>query len=382
MENYYNRINDFIMKIQILEYSNTIQDKVEYFLKDGKRLRPILCILFSGLDTKEAKEDEYTHIIYTVASCIEQIHCLSLVLDDLPEMDNDLFRRGKQSFHSKYGIDYTNFFIYYMFNRIGLLVDNAIDNYIEKNTIPESLTYINFDILNKINYIFIKNTNMLIDGQYNDLSYSKPEQESVTEPEQESYTEPNPEISISSKTENINAYLQNEIDLIINFLELANTDLYIPIINNIKLNIKKTSSLFNLSICSGFLLQLWVNKYDLEILNKISNDIKFNDIKFNDIKFNDIYLKLNTWANILGYMFQISDDVLDVDDDKIKGNPNLCNIIGTDKTIILLNNCCKWLIEDINIIIVKFNIFLDKKIYFNLDAIIEIIEKILSRIKQ
>jgi geranylgeranyl pyrophosphate synthase len=377
MENYYNRINDFIMKIQILEYSNTIQDKVEYFLKDGKRLRPILCILFSGLDTKEAKEDEYTHIIYTVASCIEQIHCLSLVLDDLPEMDNDLFRRGKQSFHSKYGIDYTNFFIYYMFNRIGLLVDNAIDNYIEKNTIPESLTYINFDILNKINYIFIKNTNMLIDGQYNDLSYSKPEQESVTEPEQESYTEPNPEISISSKTENINAYLQNEIDLIINFLELANTDLYIPIINNIKLNIKKTSSLFNLSICSGFLLQLWVNKYDLEILNKISNDIKFNDIKFNDI-----YLKLNTWANILGYMFQISDDVLDVDDDKIKGNPNLCNIIGTDKTIILLNNCCKWLIEDINIIIVKFNIFLDKKIYFNLDAIIEIIEKILSRIKQ
>jgi hypothetical protein len=127
-------------------------------------------------------------------------------------------------------------------------------------------------------------------------------------------------------------------------------------------------------------LQLWVNKYDLEILN--SNDIKFNDIKFNDIKFNDIYLKLNTWANILGYMFQISDDVLDVDDDKIKGNPNLCNIIGTDKTIILLNNCCKWLIEDINIIIVKFNMFLDKKIYFNLDVIIEIIEKILSRIKQ
>ena len=379
MENYYNRINDFIMKKQILEYPNTIQDKVEYFLKDGKRLRPILCILFSGLDTKE---DEYTHIIYTVASCIEQIHCLSLVLDDLPEMDNDLFRRGKQSFHTKYGIDYTNFFIYYMFNRIGLLVDNAIDNYIEKNTIPESLTYINFDILNKINYIFVKNTNMLIDGQYNDLSYSKPEQESDTVPVPNPEPNPNPDISISSKTENINAYLQNEIDLIIKFLELANTDLYIPIINNIKLNIKKTSSLFNLSICSGFLLQLWVNKYDLEILNKLSNDIKFNDIKFNDIKFNDIYLKLNTWANILGYMFQISDDVLDVDDDKIKGNPNLCNIIGTDKTIILLNNCCKWLIEDINIIIVKFNMFLDKKIYFNLDAIIEIIEKILSRIKQ
>ena len=61
-----------------------------------------------------------TNIIYNIATCIEIIHSLSLVLDDLPEMDNDSIRRNNPSFHSKYGIDYTNFFIYYMFNKIGI----------------------------------------------------------------------------------------------------------------------------------------------------------------------------------------------------------------------------------------------------------------------
>ena len=50
MEYYFIEIENFIMKKQILEYPENIQDKVIYLLQDGKRLRPILCIIFSGLE--------------------------------------------------------------------------------------------------------------------------------------------------------------------------------------------------------------------------------------------------------------------------------------------------------------------------------------------
>ena len=55
---------------------------------------------------------------------------------------------------------------------------------------------------------------------------------------------------------------KDEIEIILKFLETDNFEKLI--IENIELNMKKTSSLFNLSICSGFLLQLSKNKYDLE----------------------------------------------------------------------------------------------------------------------
>jgi geranylgeranyl pyrophosphate synthase len=132
MDYYFTEIENYIMKKQILEYPEDLQDKVIYSLQDGKRLRPILCIIFSGLENNSLEtykqiintsveinisDDEKKKIIYSIASFIEHIHCLSLILDDLPEMDNDSMRRGRQSLHSKYNIDYTNFFIYYMFNR-------------------------------------------------------------------------------------------------------------------------------------------------------------------------------------------------------------------------------------------------------------------------
>ena len=132
METIYNKYNNFLMNIQINEYPKTIQDKVKYLLQDGKRLRPILCLVFSNVgsigvssissicdsnvgNVGESNIGEKEKLIYTVASCIETIHCLSLVLDDLPEMDNDNIRRNKESFHIKYGIEYTNFFIYCLF---------------------------------------------------------------------------------------------------------------------------------------------------------------------------------------------------------------------------------------------------------------------------
>ena len=413
MEYYFIEIENFIMKKQILEYPELIQDKIIYLLQDGKRLRPILCIIFSGLDNtldtlkkksndnlkKNISDNEKTKIIYNVASFIEQIHCLSLVLDDLPEMDNDSMRRGKQSFHTKFNINYTNFFLYYMFNRLSLSLNSILDTYIDIN-LNININPKNNNILNnnlnfakKIKKLLSNNLNILIDGQYNDLTMQDSSSISFLEKQDSSFLEKqdlkNPARK-SSLTKNYDEDFSNktlegrqssEIKIIFNLLEkkiLESNDLLIQIINNIELNMKKTSSLFNLSICSGFVMQLWINNYDLE-------------------KFNDIYEKISIWANILGYMFQVSDDILDIDDDKAKGNPNICQIIGKDTTYILLKNGCDWLLENIKLITIECNMNIimninnnnndnndknNNKIFFNLDAIKDIIDKILKRIEK
>lgn len=63
----------------------------------GKRLRPMILLetykMFGGTDT-EAEP---------FAAALEMIHTYSLVHDDLPAMDNDMYRRGQLTTHAKYG---------------------------------------------------------------------------------------------------------------------------------------------------------------------------------------------------------------------------------------------------------------------------------------
>ena len=376
MEYYFKEIENFIMKIQLLDYPENIKDKVEYFLQDGKRLRPILCIIFSGLksinvnnildtnlDTNlytnlDTNSENTTKIIYTIASTIEKLHCLSLVLDDLPEMDNDILRRNKQSFHSKYGTDYTNFFVYYMFNHIGLslnIVIDSMDNGLDTSLDTSLDTKYNIEIANRINKLFTYNLNMLIDGQYNDCTGFAKSCEKTLERIKNLSSKTNEETN-----EEINSsQFKDEINIILELIKIDNLEILLEmssIIENIELNMKKTSSLFNLSICSGFLLQIWKHKYELE-------------------KYNDIYKKISIWANILGYMFQISDDILDIYNDKEKDNPNLCNIIGKENTSTILKKGCKWLIDNIKNIIRESNMILELNLY----AINKIIVKINKR---
>ena len=67
------------------------------FLAGGKRLRPLLMLecyrMFGG-------EGE---MIKPFMAAQEMIHTYSLVHDDLPAMDNDLYRRGKKTTHAVYG---------------------------------------------------------------------------------------------------------------------------------------------------------------------------------------------------------------------------------------------------------------------------------------
>jgi geranylgeranyl diphosphate synthase type II len=68
----------------------------------GKRLRPALLIiaydLVNGFST-----DLKTHPALPYAAALELAHTYSLIHDDLPQMDNDDFRRGKPANHKAFG---------------------------------------------------------------------------------------------------------------------------------------------------------------------------------------------------------------------------------------------------------------------------------------
>ena len=73
-------------------------EPMEYSLNvGGKRVRPILMILTYLLYKDKLEE------VLPFAASMEMIHTYSLIHDDLPSMDNDTLRRGKNTNHIEYG---------------------------------------------------------------------------------------------------------------------------------------------------------------------------------------------------------------------------------------------------------------------------------------
>ena len=74
-------------------------DSIKYSLMlGGKRVRPVLALAVCDLLGVERRK------VINFALAVEVIHTYSLVHDDLPEMDNDDFRRGKPSNHKVFGV--------------------------------------------------------------------------------------------------------------------------------------------------------------------------------------------------------------------------------------------------------------------------------------
>lgn len=75
-----------------------LNDSLKYSLQlGGKRIRPVL--MFAVGELLNINRDKLLN--YSLA--LELIHTYSLIHDDLPEMDNDDFRRGKPSNHKVFG---------------------------------------------------------------------------------------------------------------------------------------------------------------------------------------------------------------------------------------------------------------------------------------
>lgn len=77
-----------------------LYDSMAYSLEaGGKRFRPILFL--QTIELLGGKPSEYLD----VACSLEYIHTYSLIHDDLPAIDNDEYRRGKQTNHMVFGED-------------------------------------------------------------------------------------------------------------------------------------------------------------------------------------------------------------------------------------------------------------------------------------
>ena len=93
-------------------FSNTEASKIGYekivnaqlysLLAGGKRVRPFLVTEFAKLFSETENEETVATKAVSLAAAIEMIHTFSLIHDDLPCMDNDVLRRGKNTCHVEF----------------------------------------------------------------------------------------------------------------------------------------------------------------------------------------------------------------------------------------------------------------------------------------
>jgi len=82
------------------EYPKQIHKAIRHTLfAGGKRLRPYLLINTYLLFKEDIKQT------LMVAGAVEMLHSYTLIHDDLPEIDNDDYRRGKKTCHVIFGSD-------------------------------------------------------------------------------------------------------------------------------------------------------------------------------------------------------------------------------------------------------------------------------------
>ncbi len=98
MEKYIKLIDEKLDKFMPINYPQKIFKAMKYTVTlPGKRLRPVMCLesckMFGG---------NYEDAIPT-ACAIEMLHAQTLIHDDLPCMDNDMYRRGKLTNHMVFG---------------------------------------------------------------------------------------------------------------------------------------------------------------------------------------------------------------------------------------------------------------------------------------
>ncbi len=100
----------------IIKEETIIAKAMNYsLLNGGKRLRPVIYLMIKDM-LGELKESDYRF-----AMSIEMIHTYSLIHDDLPAMDDDDFRRGKESNHKVFG------------EAMAILAGDALLNYAYEN---------------------------------------------------------------------------------------------------------------------------------------------------------------------------------------------------------------------------------------------------------
>jgi geranylgeranyl diphosphate synthase type II len=155
---------DKYIKNELEIYYNTIQNSkikeiIKYSLEDGKCIRGfIVKHIIETLSNKEC-------IVWQPIVSIELIHGISLVLDDLPCMDNDSMRRNKPSTFAKFGERHAILVSMFGISEAFKLLFNGLKEIREMINNDEYIKYME-DIINEWNEFIGKN---LVVGQLMDF---------------------------------------------------------------------------------------------------------------------------------------------------------------------------------------------------------------------
>ena len=71
----------------------------------GKRLRPVLTLVVAEIFGVRLDHGRTTAPLFDLACAVEMVHACSLILDDLPFMDDARLRRGRETVHRVFGED-------------------------------------------------------------------------------------------------------------------------------------------------------------------------------------------------------------------------------------------------------------------------------------
>ncbi|MBP3609938.1 MAG: polyprenyl synthetase family protein [Lachnospiraceae bacterium] len=98
-QNYINEVLDRFLP-EVSGKQKTVLDAMRYSVTiGGKRLRPIMMLEVFRCFAGQENESKIAPFL----AAMEMLHTYSLVHDDLPDMDNDMYRRGQLTTHAKYG---------------------------------------------------------------------------------------------------------------------------------------------------------------------------------------------------------------------------------------------------------------------------------------
>lgn len=101
----------------------------------GKRLRPVLTLAVAELfgETADAVVD--------LAIAVEMVHASSLVLDDLPAMDDAELRRGRATVHRAFGEDVALLAAFALLNEAFALVAGAAQSLAPRRYTPQDMVH-------------------------------------------------------------------------------------------------------------------------------------------------------------------------------------------------------------------------------------------------
>lgn len=134
-----------------------LQKMLHHALDGGKRLRAVIVLIVNDSFQNDINLNKS-------ALAIELIHNASLILDDMPCMDNDNYRRGKKTIHYEYGVQKAHYLASYI---MALGFKLLYENYTEL----KQYNSINPSIYSEIIRVINKNLGYLgiATGQFIDL---------------------------------------------------------------------------------------------------------------------------------------------------------------------------------------------------------------------